>query len=115
MRAITLLILIGLIAAGCSSGEQTAREGSGTFVTARITNRNFIAVEIHAVGPARQAYLGRLAAGATKTYGLPDDFITTATPIRFQVESVDRTMSFLTDEVLAIPGEEIILIIPNQR
>ena len=38
-----------------------------------------------------------------------------ALSLRFQLESVDRTINILTEPILAVPGEEIILIIPNER
>ena len=59
--------------------------------------------------------MGRLRPGATETYNLPRSIPEDDYSVRFQLESMDRTLDRLTDAIVAVPGEEIILVIPNER
>ena len=112
-RSILVLTLSLLLFTSCKSSESAYQEKSSG-VTVKATNRNFKAVEVYAVSAGRRVLLGRLSAGATRTYDLPAEIFANDLSIRFQLESVDRTINILTDTILAAPGEEIILIIPNE-
>ncbi len=112
-RTLVLFSML-LLLAGCKSSEDTT-VSDDSYINVRVTNRNFVSVEVYAVGASRRALLGRLSPGATKTYDLPKSILDDDYSIRFQIESVDRTLDILTDPVVAVPGEEIILVIPNER
>ena len=112
IRTLFLALTLLLCLAGCKSSED-ASDASGPTMSVRATNRNFVAVEIYAVTSSRRQYLGRIAPGATKTYKFSADTFAEDLSLRFQLESVDRTVNILTERIIAVPGEEIILIIPN--
>ncbi len=112
-RSLLLFTFALLLFTGCKSAESSYEEKSSG-VTVKATNRNFKAVEVYAASAGRRVLLGRLSAGATRTYDIPAEIFANDLTIRFQLESTDRTINILTDPVLAAPGEEIILIIPNE-
>ncbi len=113
-RIVIVLSLAFFLFTSCRTTEPPVNENNSG-ITVKTTNRNFIAMEVYAVGAGRRLLLGRISSGQTRTYQIPDDIFANDLSLRFQLESVDRTVNILTDPVLAVPGEEIILIIPNER
>ena len=114
LRATLIFIQAFSVLTSCRTTESASVESSSG-ISVKATNRNFIAMEVYAVAAGRRLLLGRLAAGATRTYNIPDEIFANDMSLRFQLESVDRTVNILTEPIFAVSGEEIILIIPNER
>lgn len=107
-----LLMISGLL--GCKTSEDASTEKMSS-VDIRVTNRNWLAMEVFITGQARRVRLGRLQSGATETYALPVDFLKPGIPIQFEMINVDQTLTLTSDRMVVVPGEDIILIIPNEK
>ncbi len=109
--SIPALLVLMLLSACGSTQEQTGEPGA----TVKVTNRNWLSMEIYVVGQSQRVRLGRVGAGKSKQLTIPVHLLTGATPLRFEMESSGPQRSVLSEEFVVAPGEEIILVIPNTR
>lgn len=109
---VVFLMISGIL--GCKATEEASSEKMSS-VDIRVTNRNWLAMEVFITGQARRVRLGRLQSGATETYALPADFLKSGIPIQFEMVNVDQTLTLTSDRMVVVPGENIILIIPNEK
>ena len=118
MKTIQPLIAPALLAlmllSACGSAKEQAAETHGS-TAVRVTNRNWLAMEVYVVGQSQRVQLGRVGAGNTRRFTIPAHLISGATPLRFVMESSGPQRDVLTEEFLVAPGDEIILVIPNRR
>ncbi len=109
--SIPALLVLMLLSACGSTKEQTGEPGA----TVRVTNRNWLSMEIYVVGQSQRVRLGRVGAGKSKQLTIPAHLLSGATPLRFEMESSGPQRDVLSEEFIVAPGEEIILVIPNTR
>ena len=113
-RGFFFILLLLPLNAGCVAGEKATRETPSS-VEIRVTNRSWLAMDVYLVGQSRRVHLGRLASGRTERYRMPGDFLASGLPVRFEMVSANQVQRILTDEIVVTPGEDVILIIPNER
>ena len=112
-RLLTLAAVLAVLSlAGCGSTRE-ADEAGGAQV--EVINRNYVSMEIYVVGQSRRVRLGRVASGKTQRFTIPVSLLSGATPLRFVMEPSGPERDILSEEFVVVPGEEVILVIPNQR
>ncbi len=110
--SIPALLVLMLLSACGSTKEQTGEQGGATV---KVTNRNWLSMEIYVLGQSQRVRLGRVGAGNSKQFTIPAHLLSGATPLRFEMESSGAQSNVLSEEFVVAPGEEIILVIPNTR
>ena len=81
----------------------------------KVTNRNWLSMEIYVLGQSRRVRLGRVSAGQSKQFTIPAHLLTGATPLRFEMESSGAQRDVFSEAFVVAPGEEVVLVIPNTR
>ncbi len=113
IRHLTIPALLALmLLSACGSTKEQADEPGATV---KVTNRNWLSMEIYVVGQSQRVRLGRVGAGKSKQLTIPAHLLSGATPLRFEMESSGPQRDVLSEEFIVAPGEEIILVIPNTR
>ncbi len=105
-------LLAVLLLAGCGSTREADEPGGAPV---RVTNRNWVSMEVFVVGQSRRVRLGRVASGKTRRFNITASLLSGATPLRFVMESSGPERDVLSEEIIVVPGEEVILVIPNRR
>lgn len=112
-RVGAVVLLVALLGVGCTSLKEQSDEHGGTM--ARVTNRNWLSMEIFVADQSRRVRLGRVQSGKTKEFRIPPYLLASGTSLRFEMESSGATPTVLSESIVIKPGEDIILIIPNTR
>lgn len=109
---VPIMVALVLLSACSSSKEQADAPEPRTYVDVR--NRHWLSMTIYVDG-AQRVRLGRLKSGESQRYQIPSYLLSGATPIRFVMESSGSSPTILSEELVVVPGEEVVLVIPNTR
>lgn len=111
LRRTAAMLFVLMLFCSCGSSKET----SSSQTTVEVRNRNGLSVEIYVLDAERRIRLGRVGGGQTETFGLPSYLITSATPLQFLMESAGPTPAVLSETITVVPGEQVILVVPNMR
>ncbi|MEM6648596.1 MAG: hypothetical protein AAF730_20320 [Bacteroidota bacterium] len=109
------LLLVGTMMVGCNASKEAADEGEPEGTTVEVRNRNWRSMEIYVWEQSRRVRLGRIRAGAVKTFTVPGYLTAPGTELRFEMESAGNNPDVFSQAFVVAPGEALILVIPNSR
>jgi hypothetical protein len=78
----------------------------------RIENLNYYDATVYVYSGSHRQRLGNVAGLGTRTFTLPQTFLTAATPVRFEVRHLARTRWQTSNSVVVTPGSEVHVRIP---
>lgn len=114
LRRTAAMLFILTLFCSCGSSKEAA-SGPTARTTVEVRNRNGIGVEIYVMDGERRIRLGRVGGGRTETFDLPAYLISSATPLRFLMESAAPSPAVLSETITVLPGEQVILVVPEIR
>ncbi|MEX2571839.1 MAG: hypothetical protein WD737_11125 [Gemmatimonadota bacterium] len=111
---LTLLLAAVLPLASCSSRQ--VQEGPlpppGPRTTVRVDNRNFSDMTIYVLRGQQRSRLGTVSGVSTAVLEIPEHIMFGATALRFQMDPLGGGGRPVSHEIMAHPGEQVLLIIP---
>jgi hypothetical protein len=111
-----LMLLLAMVAAGCSRAGSGNQEGplpsTPPRTSVRVENRNFLDMNVYVLEGSRRVRLGTAGGVSTTILRIPANLLFGTTSLRFQMDPIGGRATPITHEVAAQPGDEIILIIP---
>lgn len=97
---------------GCASSEPRRQRPTGP-VLVEITNHNVLDMNVYVVSGSQTIRLGTVTTNRTETFELPTS-LSPARSLRLLVDPIGARSGFLTDEVVANPGDVVQLTVqPN--
>lgn len=106
------LLFVLTLLCSCGSPKETSTRQT-TQTTVEVRNRNGLSVEIYVLDRERRIRLGRVRGGQSETFDLPDYLVTSATPLRFLMESAGPSPAVQSETITVVPGEQVLLVVPN--
>lgn len=109
------VVLALFLCVACGSiKEQNGGAPAAAETTVDVRNRNWLSMEIYVVGQSQRVRLGRVGTGESETFVIPPHLLSGATPLRFIMEASGPAASILSEEFVVVPGETVVLVIPNE-
>lgn len=114
IRIVMALLIMGAMV-GCTASKEAADESEPEGTVVEVRNRNWRSMEIYVWEQSRRLRLGRVRAGAVKSFTVPGYLTAPGTALRFEMESTGNNPDVFSESFVVAPGEALILVIPNSR
>jgi hypothetical protein len=112
LRRLALLLVLASVAACSSATRQAGPPQPET--TVRVENRNWLDMNIYVLRAGGQRIrLGQVTGSSTRTLRIPSNLIFGATPLQFIADPIGGGRLPVTQSIVVVPGDEVVLQIPN--
>jgi hypothetical protein len=111
MFVCTMAVLTAVALGGCGSAAQnadTSEVSARSPIMVRVTNLHHQDVVVYATDGGQRVRLGMVITGKTELFTAPSTFIY-GTGLQVQVHPIGGGGDYLSDRVMASPGEEVVL------